>query len=509
MARKTANAAGLSTNAAGYYRRYLGLTDDGQGGRKPLHLTYSRDITESRWIDAIWVQQRAKLARLAGVPVTRYVWPAETVSQIRALIEELVRLEREAIRLATDRLRMEREIAIHERLAERASALRGYAVAGLPPHPVVSELPRVSARDVESLGLPVSDTAVMASIEGLIDGTPRGKSFSDALDACVEVLKTRPIEASTRNRSIGAIAELKRYAAKVFPSIDLEAPMTSITYGDLERLTNFIKGRPNGAKGTPLAPLSVKTSLQKWRETFDWIDSRHEDFGWVWPRRAKELFGVDLSSIMTKKERDDDANGDNKLIPTYSELKALLSAATDHQRMIMLTAVFGAQGQKELAVTRRDEFNLDRNKFVHNRNKTGVRGAYYIPDELVKLIRTYWSEVPADEDDSAFLSEHGLKQLITDTGDSVRQWFTKLRDKVRARDSSLVRENFTFYAFRRVLCNYPDVIAAGLTEIALSQTHKDVGRKKYNPNRDSEFDRLWPISQKMAKEMRKAGVFDW
>ena len=89
MARTTANGGGISQNSAGYYRRYLGKVKDETGNISPLHVSYSRDLSQSRRMDDQWNTLRVRLAARAGVPVASYVWRAADVREAKLLIAEM------------------------------------------------------------------------------------------------------------------------------------------------------------------------------------------------------------------------------------------------------------------------------------------------------------------------------------------------------------------------------------------------------------------------------------
>ena len=56
------------------------------------------------------------------------------------------------------------------------------------------------------------------------------------------------------------------------------------------------------------------------------------------------------------------------------------------QRLLVLLALFAGLGQREIASMRREEFDLAKQRLTHCRNKTGVKGLYRLPYELVDLI---------------------------------------------------------------------------------------------------------------------------
>jgi hypothetical protein len=75
------------------------------------------------------------------------------------------------------------------------------------------------------------------------------------------------------------------------------------------------------------------------------------------------------------------------------------------QKMWMLTALFTGGTQTELAVLEQSEFDLDAGALIHFRNKTSIEGRFWLPAELVTLLR---AEFKKHEDKPlAFYTESG------------------------------------------------------------------------------------------------------
>src|SRR5205807_48842 len=114
----------------------------------------------------------------------------------------------------------------------------------------------------------------------------------------------------------------------------------------------------------------------------------------------------------------------------------------------LLVGLFAAQGQSELASVRRDEFDLAAATFTHRRNKTGQKGVYWLPPELVKLLRAYFRDHPSGGADVAFRTRDG-QPLVTDGSDAVRQAWDDWR-----RRAKVDRPGLGFYSFRRFFGDY-------------------------------------------------------
>jgi len=125
---------------------------------------------------------------------------------------------------------------------------------------------------------------------------------------------------------------------------------------------------------------------------------------------------------------------------SLTEIKKLIHAGSDRERMLMLMALFAGMGQTELRWARHDEFDLDAGRFTHRRNKTRQKGSWYLPPELVTLLRAYFKKVKPLADGSAFSTREG-HPLVTEASDSVRQWFEDVR-----KAAEIDRAGVTFYA---------------------------------------------------------------
>ena len=218
--------------------------------------------------------------------------------------------------------------------------------------------------------------------------------FFDALDAYVQAKNAKPGSHHSQRRLPECIKAFKRY-------IDLanegkgNMPLASVNRQRLEEITDFIKSRPiskNANKKTgkrePISVHTVVTVLAFARQAFDWIDSYADEArfdGWEAPRRWRELFTVEKTKIMTKRERDRMADGPEQI--TLAEIKSILHVGNTRQRMLVLTSLFAGMGQSELSSAYRSEFNLSKATFAHRRNKTGQRGEYWLPTARIRIIR--------------------------------------------------------------------------------------------------------------------------
>lgn len=323
--------------------------------------------------------------------------------------------------------------------------------------------------------------------------TSTAAKLYSAIDAYRLTIAAAPGSDDYRRRRLETTADLKRFRS------DVELPAVDRIW--LEQLTQQIKARPKSKKtGKAIAPHTVKTYLQHYRQFFDWLDSASESprfGGWEAPKKWERLFALEASSIMSKNERDKSADGPEQI--TIAEIKALYDIAKEQQRIILLTAIFTAQGQRELSVTRRDEFDLQAQTFRHRRNKTGQLGVYWLPPELVTALAKHFKEHKRVGDDLAFRTSKG-RPLVTSNSDSVRQWFDDLR---RGTD---VRSCITFYSLRRYFGHRARMIGGSdLQSAALSHAGESVGEKSYSNFRD--YGAVAEVGKAIYSEMVRSGIF--
>jgi hypothetical protein len=167
---------------------------------------------------------------------------------------------------------------------------------------------------------------------------------------------------------------------------------------------------------------------------------------------------------------------------------------------LFLLGLFAAQGQRELASLRRDEFDLEAGTLAHRRNKTSQMGVYWLPPELIEQLKIYFKK----DRHADGLALHTLQgtPLVAANSDSVQQAWLDWRERAGLRASSL-----GFYCLRRFFGDYATRHggdAAG--DAALAHTAKTVRGRSYSGYRD--FDQVKEIGQKLHAELIAAGMFE-
>ena len=164
-----------------------------------------------------------------------------------------------------------------------------------------------------------------------------------------------------------------------------------------------------------------------------------------------------------------------------------------------LAGLFLGATQFELTVLERDEINLDTQIVHHIRHKTSIDGKFWIPLELVGMLRTAWSKV-----DSllAFTSRDGKPLVHFENGkvDAVRLGWRRLRIAAGLPDALPCKY------LRKLAADY--ALKAGgeaMGQIALSHSRNTVMAKCYTSARD--FEKFHEIQQQMHRDLTAAGFF--
>jgi hypothetical protein len=404
------------------------------------------------------------------------------------------------------------------RIAERVAA---EVTPGLPVSAVIAPNP-AAARVVTPAGAAAAPTASKA---------PPAATLYGALDSYVHAVNRKRLSLPYRRRIGESIEAFKHYAAdrdavtrlrgdpKALKSY-LQDPDASAAYRrdfplrpDVDRLwlegvCDYVRSRPLSRKVNkrtgrrePVDPYTVKTVLQHAWQAFNWIDSASDGDrfgGWELPKKAKAIFAVELKKLMSKGERDRHADGpDHLTVAEIVKLYRAIDAGNVLYKIILLMGVFTAQGQTELSCAMRGEFDLEAGRFRHRRNKTGQLGEYWLPPELVAMLREYFAAVASDRDGTAFFTADGRK-LVTDTSDAVRQAFDDWRERAR--------RGVSFYACRRLLGDLAKRAGGKeLRDAALSHTGSDVGDVSYSNFRD--FEALARVARRLHTAVSEAGLF--
>jgi integrase len=454
---------GLSRHEKGY-RIQLGKTPEGKYRVFWLgHNRFSADYAA--------MTLRSKFAAMQAQG--RDVWTAADVAEVRPYLDAAKAMVTTMPTVLADQVAAaEAVVAERKQVQANFAALTGVGTAPAAP---ASPTPATAA-----------DSPVM---------------LHAAIDAYLTMVAARPVSAGYRKRTAELVSDLKRYRPDV--------PLAQVDRVWLQSLCDSMKARPKSPKtGRPLSPFTVRNMLVTWRGMFDWLDSNSESdrFGrWQAPRRWVDLFDVRPTKLMTKAERDQIADGPAQ-ITAEQIVRAYRQANFDLHRCCILLGVFAALGQRELSSLRRDEFDLKAGTLDHRRNKTGQRGLYHLPAEVVTVLKRYFKAHKAGPDGAAFMTAEG-SALVSDKSDSVRQAWDDLTRRANAADAKAPPITHGFYALRRFAGDF--AMRHGGAEgrdTFLAHAPASVGARHYSNTRD--FAKVAEVGRKLADELRAAGLFN-
>jgi integrase len=292
----------------------------------------------------------------------------------------------------------------------------------------------------------------------------------------------------------------KQVLEHVLEPLRSDCPLAEIDYLWLDRLCDHFKARPKTKKTKkPMRPETVVTTLRYFRTFFNWIDDTGYG-GWIGPRKLLRPFRIRATDLMTPRELRAAAT-----IKQFEvdQLVKLYRAASDFQRTLMLTALFTGGTQQELAILAKEEFDLDAGTLTHFRNKTHIEGRFWLPPELVVLLRTEFAKHPRKP--LAFYTEERNPVVWFKDGklacDAVRLSWDRLRIKAKLPTA------LSFKFLRKFTGDYVTRYGGeSLGQIALSHASTTVLAKNYTSTRD--FDTFNEIQRRMHEAFKVAGMFE-
>jgi hypothetical protein len=170
-------------------------------------------------------------------------------------------------------------------------------------------------------------------------------------------------------------------------------------------------------------------------------------------------------------------------------------------------------GASEITHAGIEEFDLDKSSFVHLRNKFPVIGKFWLPPELLPLVRERiaWTEKRWKDQNPnrlAMLTRQGQMLVNTKAGsDSIAQAWTTLRTLIAT--GGIEMRTTTFYDCRR-FCGHYFKMEGGtdMGQTALSHTEKTILGKNYATGAKSRNYAVFIAAQKSLHElMTAANVF--
>lgn len=413
------------------------------------------DQSRAAWLASVIVDYHGEFVKVAG----EGLWTIEHVRAINLIVE------------ASDHVTRLKA----QRLQRNLTAL-----AARPP---VADLPALP---------PPPPAAVASPAKQKADASPGTPTLYGAIKSYLETLEGKRMSAAHRWRA-------KQILEQTLKPIRPDCALPDIDYLWLDRLCDHFKARPKSAKTKePMRPETVVTTLRYLRTFFNWIDDTGY-CGWVGPRKLLRPFRVRAADLMTPRELRAAATIRQF---TLDELVKLYRAGSEFQKMIMLAALFTGGTQQELAVLTKDEFDLDAGTLNHFRNKTRIEGRFWLPPELIALLRTEFARHPRQP--LAFYTADGNPLVWFKNGklacDAVRLSWDRLRVKAKVEDAP------SFKFLRKFAGDYATRHGGeAMGQIALSHARETVLAKNYTTARD--FDTFNELQQSMYQEFKSSEMF--
>jgi integrase len=452
---KQSNSIGITHQAGKGWKKCIGWYAHADGRRLPKIHWLGHDEEHARYL-AFTLQKRWSLLDAQGLG-----WTPEEIAGVKAFVAGGADFFREPFR------RIDAQQAALDARRQELQTNTACAIPGASAPAAAAESPAPEA----SMKRPMLYAAIAAYVASI-----KGKRMSD--------------KHKQRAQQVVEV-NLKR--------VRKDCPLADVDFAWIDALCDHFKNRPANLKdGKPLAPAGVKNILTYLRLFFQWLDDASWG-GWEAPRKLLKPFKVRIDDMMTPVELR--ASGAIKQFD-LDTLKALYKAATDRQRAVMLAALFTGATQQELAVLEKSEFDLEAGALHHFRNKTKVEGRYWLPPELVMLLKADWEKRAKDA--LAFRTADG-NALVTfkdgkQTSDAVRQMWDDLREEAERPDA------LSFKYLRKYLADWTTRAGGeAMGQIALSHSRKTVLAKNYTSARD--FEAFNELQRKMHAEFTAAGMF--
>lgn len=285
-------------------------------------------------------------------------------------------------------------------------------------------------------------------------------------------------------------------------------PLHEIRKPELEKLVSHFTARPvREHTGNPMAARGVTTTVQAFRQFFDWLDGDK----WEGPRRMDKVFKLRTTALMTAAEQRKAANGN--AVFTTAELKELYTTANENQRLYMLLALNTASTQKELATLALDEIDLSAgviDRIRHKTRSTAIRGRWQLWPETLELLKARIATTPRDPK----VNPAGLAMLTdndrplvhdeTDT-DTIASTWARLIRRTNKEEQKVRR-----LGFKTLRKTAADAIlrisgSEAVQQLMLAHARRTMAARHYTG--ETHFEPLAQPLKHLGDELQAAGVF--
>ncbi len=262
----------------------------------------------------------------------------------------------------------------------------------------------------------------------------------------------------------------------------------AVADADFDLLTAVVghyTARPISPKtNRPIAPSYAKDYIDAVADLFDYLDRTDN---WQGFKRWTEVFDVKIKA--TPREMKKAAKG----IPNFTldELRYVWHQATSKARRVyLMLGLCCGFTQKEIASLMKDDLVLEGGQWFIDRlrNKTGVRGKWWLPPLLATELREIISTTPDNTDGLAMLTGYGLPLVHASNGkkgrvDTVKLAWARMADKAKtmATRQGVNWQGLSFKYLRKTASQYVrDQYGLEVAQAFLAHSPDTVAGKHYN-----------------------------
>jgi integrase len=228
-----------------------------------------------------------------------------------------------------------------------------------------------------------------------------GPTLADALDAYTAYLQGRRRDPETgKPTATGAtVAREIRVIARQLADRGKTA-LAAVGADFLHQWLEDWARRPRTQTGSPYALKTCSNVINIIRAFIRWLN-KQESFGWTTPTKYD-------GKVTINTGRDEKAARPRRRWFKREELALLWKHAAPTTRVYILLGLNCAFGVAELVTLRLDEINLDRGIIDRMRQKTGVRGRWYLWNETLAALKWYLKVArPQSDSPYVFLARSG------------------------------------------------------------------------------------------------------
>jgi integrase len=455
--------------AKGLFKKCIGTSQGEDGKVRPRIFWLGRDQGQALLKARLLMEHYREM-----LDDGRPHWTADDIKAVEQKVGQHDQWQRLVEKMTADKIRQTLEAGDRFRLGAN------------PDAPPITSAPAVAQV------LPAPAEAQPPAHEGT-NTTPKAATLYAGMKAFLDSFKAK-------RKSVRHKQRMEQVLNVNLKHVRQDCPLAEIDYLWLDRLCDHFKSRPANQKdGKPLSPSSVKGILTYLRLFFTWMDDV-EYCGWEMPRKAAKCFKVRVADLMTPAECRE--AGTIKQFDTAT-LRKLYSKASDRDKSIILAGLFCGLTQHELAVLEKSEIDLDNATITHIRHKTKVRGTYWIPPELVTLLR---AEFDARPDDALVWRTAEGRPLVSygdngQTSDAVRQMWDDLREKAE------VPTALPFKHLRKYLADFCTAHGGEeMGQVAMAHSRQTVLSRNYSTARP--FEKFHALQKQMHAHLTAGKFFE-